>query len=104
MEVKRLIREYVRMVLESAPSKLKVREPYLSSDSTGYENDHLNRAPTDDLKQKELEDDDLAPHLRDQLADDEFQVYGPVPPTNNDPLSIPDPFVRGQYDNVNFGR
>lgn len=102
--MKRLIREYIRLVLESAPSKLNIREPYLSSDSTGYENSHLDRAPTNDLKQEELEDDDLAPHLKDQLADDEFQLHGPVPPTGTDPLSIPDPFVRGQYNNVNFGR
>lgn len=93
------------MVLsESAPSKLHMREPYLSADSTGYENGHIDDVPLDLEKIEDDDDMSLAPHLRDELDSLKSQTYGPVPPKGIDPHAYPDMFTRGQYDNVTWSR
>jgi hypothetical protein len=37
--------------------------------------------------------DEIAPHLIDPVEDME-DCYGPVPPTDNNPYALPDPFTR----------
>lgn len=45
------------------------------------------------VSSKDLEDeDDLAPHLREPIYAEE-DTWGPVPPTGEDPYSLPDPYV-----------
>jgi len=37
--------------------------------------------------------DELTPHLREPIYDEE-DCWGPVPPTGNDPYALPDPYAK----------
>ena len=60
MNNQKLLKEYLKLILESAPSKLNIKQQTLSADSTGFETSHLNKVPLND------EDEDLllSPHLQ----------------------------------------
>lgn len=99
-----LLREFIFLALESAPSRLRLRAKELSADSTGFETSHLDQPFV------ELGDDEdikMAQHLEwgeNLESNDVDDTFGPVPPNAADPRSLPDPFVRGQYDNVTWAR
>jgi hypothetical protein len=100
MNNQKLLREYLKLILESAPSRLSIgRQDTLSADSTGFETSHLNKQPLHDEEEEELK---LSSHL--QFAEDNEETtipdLGPVPPGAEDVRSFPDPFVRGEFDNV----
>lgn len=100
------LRHFVRLlVLESAPSRVALRAKELSADSTGAETSHLNQSPA---QAENDEDVKMAQHLEwGEQIDPEFadeDRFGPVPPIGADPRSLPDPFVRGQFDNVTWER
>jgi hypothetical protein len=39
------------------------------------------------------EEDSITPHLREPLYDEE-EIWGPVPPTGEDPYALPDPYSK----------
>ena len=104
MNDNKLLREYLKILLETAPSKLNIKQQILSADSSVYpESSHLNKIPSFEEEEENIK---LAPHL--QYAEDEeettIQDVGPVPPMAGGSHAYPDPFVRGEYDNVTSNR
>lgn len=102
--MKSLLAEYVRLTLESAPSRLKLQAKELSVDSSerdGFQS-HLDQPW---IEPPDEEDIKMAQHLEwGEMLDPEVETedLGPVPPAGMDPRALPDPFVRGQYDNVTW--
>ena len=99
----RILKEYLKLILESTPSKLNIKQQTLSADSTGFETSHLNKIPLND---DEDEDMLLSPHLQFAEENEETTIpdLGPVPPLAGGAHCYPDPFVRGQFDNVTWER
>lgn len=100
----KLLREYLRAVIESAPSKLNIKQNTLSADSSAHpETSHLDKIPEFGDEDEELK---LSPHLQYAEENEELTVpdFGPVPPTAGGPHCFPDPFIRGEYDNVTWNR
>ena len=102
------LRNFIRLVIESAPSKLTLgKRPFLSADSTGYEaSSHLYSSIPRGVKEAEPP---LAPHLRwaEEFESDDAEQedeHGPVPPQDEYVRISPDPYTRGQYDNVTWQR
>lgn len=45
---------------------------------------------------RQLEPDDVAPHLREPVYEEE-DCWGPVPPTGKNPYMIPDPYAKDYH-------
>jgi len=49
------------------------------------------------VSQKDIDDNDfVAPHLREPIYDEE-ETWGPVPPTGDDPYTLPDPYSKDYH-------
>jgi len=56
--------------------------------------DFADREQLSLVTRKDMDDeDDVAPHLRELIYDEE-DTWGPVPPTGNDPYALPDPYAK----------
>lgn len=97
------LRSYIRLVLESSPSKKHLRLTILDADSTGGTS-HLN-ATWSPHEEQEMP---MAQHLAwsEELEDidPEEDERGPVPPQPERVHIYPDIHTRGQYDNVTWQR
>lgn len=97
-----VLRQYLRLVLESSPSRMNLRMSALDADSAPAS--HL------DSKFEEAEPEEeipMAQHLlrgEDEEEIDYDDCRGPIPPQEEKTTVFPDPYVRGQYDNVTWAR
>lgn len=99
-----VLREFLRLIIESSPSRLNLKMSTL--DANSFPPSHLDSYFQESEADGELE---LASHLKhaedvEQLEYDPQDVRGPIPAYQEKTVVFPDPYVRGQYDNVTWSR
>ena len=93
ISVKDLRRLIVRLVEAGGGTTVPKQEPYIQNSLSPDINHREQLGSLADRDIDTEQDDELPPHLREPIYDEE-ECFGPVPPDAEDPYVGQDPFVR----------
>jgi hypothetical protein len=88
------LREIIRSVILEAAGGITL--PHIPMVRNAMGPDFADREQLGRVSIKDVDEEEISPHLIDPVHSEE-ECWGPVPPTDNDPYAIADPYTRDYH-------